>query len=92
MGRIHLTKGLDLLIRVFTEVVKKESDVTLVIAGKGDAHYLKKCMKLVRVLGLENRVRYLGYISEEDKIGLIDSSEFVVIPSRHVGENYSISS
>jgi len=90
VGRIHPTKGLDLLIRAFAEVAKKESDVTLVIAGKGDVRYLKKCMKLVRVLGLENRVKYLGYISEEDKIGLIDSSEFVVIPSRHAGENYSI--
>ncbi|MEM4005191.1 MAG: glycosyltransferase, partial [Desulfurococcaceae archaeon] len=59
-------------------------------AGKGDARYLKKCMKLVRVLGLENRVKYLGYISEEDKIGLIDSSEFVVIPSRHAGESYPL--
>jgi len=90
VGRIHPTKGLDLLIKAFAEVAKKESDVILVIAGKGDVRYLKKCMKLIRVLGLDNRVRYLGYISEEDKIGLIDSSEFVVIPSRHAGENYSL--
>ncbi|MEM4005919.1 MAG: glycosyltransferase family 4 protein, partial [Desulfurococcaceae archaeon] len=90
VGRIHPTKGLDLLIRAFAEVAKKESDVTLVIAGKGDARYLKKCMKLVRVLGLENRVKYLGYISEKDKIGLIDSSEFIVLPSRHAGESYPL--
>jgi len=90
VGRIHPTKGLDLLIKAFAEVVKRESDVILVIAGKGDVRYLKKCMKLVRVLGLEKRVKYLGYISEEDKIGLIDSSEFVVLPSRHAGESYPL--
>jgi len=90
IGRIHPTKGLDLLIRAFAEVAKKESNVILAIAGRGDVRYFKKCMKLTRVLGLEDRVKYLGYISEEDKVGLIDSSEFIVIPSRHAGENYSL--
>ena len=90
ISRIHPTKGLDLLIKAFAEVAKKESDVILVIAGKGEIDYLRKCSELIRVLGLENRVKYLGYISEEDKIGLIDSSEFVVIPSRHAGESYPL--
>lgn len=90
IGRIHPTKGLDLLVRAFAKVAEKEPDVILVVAGRGETNYLKKCMKLIKNLGLESRVRYLGYISEEDKIGLIDSSEFVVIPSRHAGENYSL--
>jgi len=90
IGRIHPTKGLDLLIRAFAEVAKKESDVILIIAGKGDVGYLKKCAKLVKALSLENKVKYLGYISEVDKIGLIDSSEFIVIPSRHAGESYPL--
>jgi len=90
IGRIHPTKGLDLLIKAFAEVSKKEPDVILIIAGKGDARYLKKCMKLVKALSLESKVKYLGYISEVDKIGLIDSSEFVVIPSRHAGESYPL--
>jgi len=90
IGRIHPTKGLDLLIKAFAEVAKKKPDVVLVIAGKGDARYLKKCMKLVKALSLDSKVKYLGYISEVDKIGLIDSSEFVVIPSRHAGESYPL--
>lgn len=90
IGRIHPTKGLDLLIRAFAEVSKRESDVILVIAGKGDAKYLRKCMGLARALGLEDKVRYLGYVSEIDKVGLIDASECVVIPSRHAGESYPL--
>jgi glycosyltransferase involved in cell wall biosynthesis len=90
IGRIHPTKGLDLLIRAFIEVVKHESEVTLLIAGKGDVKYLDKCMNLVKKFGVENKVKYLGYLSEEDKIGLIDASEFVVIPSRHSGESYPL--
>lgn len=90
IGRIHPTKGLDLLIKAFAKVIERRWNVFLVVAGRGDINYLKKCMKLVENLSLENKVKYLGYISDEDKIGLIDSSEFIVIPSRHAGENYSL--
>jgi glycosyltransferase involved in cell wall biosynthesis len=90
IGRIHPTKGLDLLIRAFVEVSKTEPDTILLIAGKGDMRYLRKCINLAKKLGIEDKVKFLGYISEEDKIGLIDSSEFVVIPSRHAGESYPL--
>ena len=90
IGRIHPTKGLDLLIRAFIEVVKYESDAVLLIAGKGDVKYLNKCINLARRFSIEDKVKYLGYLSEEDKIGLIDASEFVVIPSRHAGESYPL--
>jgi len=90
IGRIHPTKGLDLLIRAFIEVVKYESDAVLLIAGKGDVKYLNKCINLARRFSIEDKVKYLGYLSEEDKIGLIDASEFIVIPSRHTGESYPL--
>jgi glycosyltransferase involved in cell wall biosynthesis len=83
-------KGVDLLIKAFAKVSVMEPDLKLVIAGKGDARYLKKCLNLTKKLGIGGRVKYLGYIPEEDKIGLIDASELVVIPSRHAGESYPI--
>jgi glycosyltransferase involved in cell wall biosynthesis len=90
IGRIHPTKGLDLLIKAFAEVSRCEPDLVLLVAGKGDTKYIKRCMSLAEKLGVKGRVRHLGYLSEEDKIGLIDASEFVVIPSRHSGECYPI--
>jgi glycosyltransferase involved in cell wall biosynthesis len=90
IGRIHPTKGLDLLIKAFAEVSSCEPDLVLFIAGKGDAKYIKGCMSLAEKLGVKSRVKYLGYLSEEDKIGLIDASELVVIPSRHAGESYPL--
>lgn len=90
IGRIHSTKGLDLLIKAFREVAKHEADVVLLIAGKGDIKYLNKCINLANKFGIGDKVKYLGYLSEEDKIGLIDASEVVVIPSRHSGESYPL--
>ena len=90
IGRIHPTKGLDLLVKAFANVIREEEDIMLVVAGRGDERYLAKCVKLAEKLGIKNRIRYLGYLSEEDKIGLIDASEVIVLPSRHAGESYPL--
>jgi glycosyltransferase involved in cell wall biosynthesis len=90
IGRVHPTKGVDLLIKAFAKIVKTEPTLKLIIAGKGDEKYLRKCLNIAKRLGIDNKIRYLNYIPEEDKIGLIDASELVVIPSKHAGENYSI--
>ena len=90
IGRIHPTKGLDLLIKAFAIVVKHVPDTILIIAGKGDERYLKKCLKLADKLGIKNKIKYVGYISEKDKIALIDASNVVVLPTRHAGESHPL--
>lgn len=90
IGRVHPTKGVDLLIKAFAKIVKTEPALKLIIAGKGDEKYLRKCLNIAKRLGIDNKIRYLNYIPEEDKIGLIDASELVVLPSKHAGESYPI--
>jgi glycosyltransferase involved in cell wall biosynthesis len=90
IGRIHPTKGLDLLIKAFAEVAMKIPDVILIIAGSGDERYLEKCIRLAERLGVKGKIKYLGRISEEDKIALIDASDVIVLPTRHAGESYPL--
>lgn len=90
IGRVHPTKGIDLLIKAFAKVSRVEPDLQLLIAGKGDEKYLKKCLNIARKSGIENRVMYLGYLPEEDKIGLIDAAELIVLPSKHAGESHPL--
>jgi glycosyltransferase involved in cell wall biosynthesis len=90
IGRIHPTKGLDLLIKAFAEVNMKMPNITLIIAGSGDEKYLEKCMRFAEMLGIRKKVKYIGQIPEEDKIALIDSSDIIVLPTRHAGESYPL--
>jgi glycosyltransferase involved in cell wall biosynthesis len=90
VGRIHPTKGLDVLVKAFIHVAKEEPNVVLVIAGKGDGRYLKNCLKIAKRAGVENRIKVLGYVSEEDKIALIDASDVVALPTKHAGESYPL--
>jgi len=47
-------------------------------------------LKIAEKAGVRDRIRVLGYISEEDKIALIDASDIVVLPTRHAGESYPL--
>jgi len=47
-------------------------------------------LKIAEKAGVRDRVRVLGYISEEDKIALIDASDIVVLPTKHAGESYPL--
>jgi glycosyltransferase involved in cell wall biosynthesis len=68
----------------------KVPGAVLIIAGSGDERYLGKCLKLAKILEVEEKVKYIGYISEGDKIALIDASDAVVLPTKHAGESYPL--
>jgi glycosyltransferase involved in cell wall biosynthesis len=79
LGRIHKTKGIDLLIRAYAHLKNemKYKDATLVIAGPDDG-YLSEAELLVHELGVSNSVLFTGLLSEEDKIRAYVDSDVVV--------------
>ncbi|WP_069807904.1 glycosyltransferase family 4 protein [Vulcanisaeta thermophila] len=92
VGRIDPLKGIDLLIRSYKSLISEGAikDVKLVIAGTGNKKYYNKLIKLTKDLKLSENVIFTGFVSEEDKIALIDESEFVILPSKHAGESYPL--
>lgn len=56
----------------------------LVLAGKEEKHSAV-LRRLVRDLGLENKVRFLGYVEEADLPGLYTGAEVFVFPSLYEG-------
>ncbi|HTR79220.1 MAG TPA: glycosyltransferase family 4 protein [Gemmatimonadaceae bacterium] len=67
LGRLKRYKGVHLVIRAFATVSQKEA--VLEIAGAGD--YRPRLESLVRSLDLADRVRFLGRISEAEKLMLL---------------------
>jgi len=90
VGRVHPSKGLDTLIEAVSLVAPEVDDFILVIAGGGSKPYREKLGKLAKKLGVERKVRLLGYIGENEKISLLDSSKAFVFPTRHFGEAYPL--
>jgi glycosyltransferase involved in cell wall biosynthesis len=77
IGRLHPLKGIDVLIRAMP-YVRKHVDLKLVVIGPGDQRPYKE---LAEKLGVKDHIVFLGYVDEETKIGAIDGSLGVVIPS-----------
>lgn len=77
IGRIHKLKGPHILIRALKYLGR---DIAVVLVGP-DNGYLSKTLGLAKKLGVEDRVYYLGRLSEDDKIWAIDSAIALVLPS-----------
>jgi glycosyltransferase involved in cell wall biosynthesis len=82
-GRLTWIKGVLLLIKAFSILAKKNSEVTLLIIGGGSLD--SKARALTSELGLSNRIRFLGVLSREKTIEEIRKAAFLVLPS--ISEN-----
>jgi glycosyltransferase involved in cell wall biosynthesis len=78
IGRLHRLKGVDVLIKSVSIAVKEHPKLKAVIIGPGDQ---KPYKELAQRLGIENNVVFLGYVDEKTKIGALDASIALVLPS-----------
>jgi glycosyltransferase involved in cell wall biosynthesis len=83
VGRIKKYKCVDALIRAMKNVVLRFPDARLVIAGTGD--YLPQLVTLSDKLKLTGHIEFVGFISEEKKIELLQSATVFVNPSPKEG-------
>ena len=81
LGRLKKYKGVHYVIRAFAAMENREA--TLEIAGAGD--YRPKLEALAHSLDLGDRVRFLGRISEEEKLALLRRAWALVFASPKEG-------
>lgn len=82
IGRLHYIKGIDLLIKAISFIIKsKKIKVRLNIAGP-DFGELRNLENLVRSLNLPNKtVNFLGNLSGDKKINFYRQSDLHIVPS-----------
>jgi len=81
LGRLKKYKGVDLVIRAFA--AGAPADATLEIAGAGD--YRPALEALVSSLALGPRVRFLGFVTEAEKLALLRRAWAVALASPKEG-------
>lgn len=81
VGRLKKYKGVDLVIRAFAAL--GDPRATLEIAGAGD--YRPALEALAGALDLRERVRFLGFISEAEKLALLRRAWAVALASPKEG-------
>lgn len=79
VGRLFPEKSIDTLIMAVPHIVAVEPKVHIMIVGAG--HLRPKLEELVKDLGVEKYVTFLGLVSEEDKLLAYNASDIFVLPS-----------
>ncbi len=83
VGRLKRYKGLDVAIRAVAEVRRQGHGVCLWVAGQGDDE--PRLRRLCASLGVEDTVRFLGFVSEDEKRSLLRRAWATVFPSAKEG-------
>lgn len=81
VGRLGARKGLDLVLRALAQLDNPEIEFLIAGTGRHEEHL----RSLAAELGVEGRIRFLGYVPDEDLPQLYSSSDVFVLPSRYEG-------
>lgn len=91
LGRLHVKKGCDLLIRAFGELRKAgpARGVALVMAGPcADEDYRRSLQQLAQEIGSADSILFPGMLTGDAKWGALSAAEAFVLPSHQ--ENFGI--
>ena len=71
--------GLENLIHAMRDVVSRIENITLLLGGSGPLK--KELIALTRKLGLENHIRFIGFIPEHDLPDYYRASDLFILPT-----------
>jgi len=83
LGRLRRYKGIQFVLRAVAALRDRGTNVRLLVGGKGD--YEPELRKLSAGLGLDDRVEFLGFVSEKRKRELFRTVWANVFPSPKEG-------
>lgn len=78
LARIDPKKNLDLLIRAMAHL---PAHVRLTIAGDGPADLVKSLRRRADLLGVNDRLEWLGFVEPGDRTRLLESLDLLAMPS-----------
>jgi glycosyltransferase involved in cell wall biosynthesis len=84
VGTIEPRKNIPTLLHAFSKCLKKVRDVELILAGGLGWNY-DEVFNTVKILNISDKVRFLGYIPDEDLPAIYNAAKVFVFPSYYEG-------
>jgi glycosyltransferase involved in cell wall biosynthesis len=84
VGTLQPRKNIEKLIEAFAKVVKKHSDVTLVVVGK-HGWMFEDILKAPKKWGIEEQVKFVSFVPDEDLASFYKHAVGYVLPSLYEG-------
>lgn len=90
LGRLHVNKGLDILIRAFSRIIEKHPDARLLLVGPDENGYKDQIIELVREENITEKVIFTGLLIGEKKQSALSGADLFILPSYSEGFSISI--
>lgn len=84
-GTFSKHKNLSLAFRAFSRITKNHPDVYFVLCGRKDSGDFLSLMLMAKSLGIQSRIKMLGYVPREDLHVLLGNSSAYLFPSLFEG-------
>lgn len=81
VGRLIKTKGIEDAILVCRELKERFTDIKLWIIGRGEEGYKKKIDDMISQMGIQENVKFFGFVSESKKFELMQRAHILLVPS-----------
>lgn len=88
VGRLKKYKGLEFVLRALPRLAEKYPGIKLAILGDGDDR--PRLENEIQTLGIQNQVHFEGFVSEEQKVRMLQKAWAMVYPSIKEGQGLSI--
>lgn len=81
LGRLHYTKGIFDLVKIWANIVKIKPQAKLALIGNGEKATIVKLKSEIKKNNLENNILFLGYLIKEEKFRALKEGRIFVFPS-----------
>lgn len=81
LSRIHVKKGVHILVDAMKILAGRGVDAQLLIAGTGDEDYTRQITDQIASLGLTGRARLLGMVKGPEKVSLYQAADLFALPT-----------
>lgn len=87
IGRLTKAKGPQDALKAFKQVNNVFPSTKLIIIGKGEAKFTNFLVELAKKLEILNKVEFLGFLPQKDKVAFLKRGKVVLLPSVREGWN-----
>jgi glycosyltransferase involved in cell wall biosynthesis len=91
LGRLAHQKGIDILLKAWSLVIRKNPDAKLILLGGGEPEDVSRYKRMAEDLGLCGNVAFAGFVGDEELVRCMNSAKLFVFPSREEGFAQAVS-
>jgi len=90
LGRLHPSKGIFDLIKIWKIIIKIKPKLKLAVIGSGDSKIIEKFKKQITNGGLQDNIVLLGHLLDDEAFSILKGSRIFVFPSHEEGWGIAI--